>query len=587
MIIRNKEQYDAFMDQLAIRIDQPLAVDTETEKFKDKSDIKPWELALEGVGVYHSEEIKGYILPELLDDRFQTMLDTHPIIMHNAKYDLSVLGTRYDFEGVHIDDSMIMAWVCNENRQSFKLKDLAQSILKVKEVTRFTDLEEKPEGDTTAWVDAMGTYCLSDCEYTLRLFHVFKKKIQAEGLWKLYDEIERPLVNVVRHMEERGILIDVPYLEEMKVKLEAELGTLKESVLSIIKTDMKGATDDFNVGSTKQLGEYLFKCKKYKIPEDMYTPTGKPSTNEAALKYLAAKYKCPVSQGLLRVRELTKLLTAFVNSLLDRQKDSVIHCSFRQSGTVTGRFSCANPNLQQQPNSKEFDLRRAFKARPGYKFVVCDFSQVELRIAAALSGSKLMVDTYKNNGDIHQTTADAVGCDRQKAKTLNFSLLYGISAYGLSKRLEIPEDEGQKLIDGFFHKFHEVQGFLDDAANSVKTKCYVETMAGRRRRFPDYIIAAKSGDYPTVGRIMRQAGNAIIQGTSADITKIAMVRLGEKLKQFGAHLLLVVHDECVVEVPEDRVKEAEKVVQECMEGAMDLGDVKLVAEPKSGYVWAK
>lgn len=592
MIIKSQEEYDKFITALLTSTEELVAFDVETSPFDDKKNLKPWELELYGLGLY-TPTLQAYIPKKFLDIGFQAVIEAKELVGHHSKFDVQVLEANgYDFQDtLKLHDSLIAAWLCNENRQSYKLKDLALSILKVKEVTRYSDMTERPTEDTkefTEWEEAMGTYCLADVNYTYRLYRVFEKKMKTDGLWKLYDEVERPLIKVVSDMERTGITVDVKYLEGLKVKLEEELEVLKTSILATIKKEMKGATDDFNVGSTKQLGEYLFKCKKYKMPEDYVTPGGKPSTNEAALKYLAETYKCEVATGLLKFRELNKTLTGFVNSILEKNKGGVIHCNLRQNGTVTGRFSSSGINTQQIPREAgEFNIRAAFVPRPGYVFVDADYSQFELRIGAYLSGCKPMIEAFKKGKDLHQMTADAIGIDRSTAKTTNFSIFYGISGWGLSKRLGVSEEKADHIIGEFFKKFPEIRDYLDESARMLRTQYYVATELGRRRRFPEYIMAKKSGDFSTVGRCERQSGNARIQSANADFTKIAMVASARELKPLGARLLLTVHDELIIEVPEDRADEASKVLKNCMESACNLGEIPVIAQPRIMARWEK
>ncbi len=635
MIITSKEQYDKFINELLASNESLVAFDVETSPLDDKKNLKPWDLELYGLGLY-TPSLKAYIPKELLDDKFQQLINEKELVGWNSKFDVQVLESEastatlwqpsYDFSTAKaLHDAMIAAWLCNENRTSFKLKDLALSVLKVKEVTRYTDIEERPnpnlsDGESHAkylkWQEDMGTYCIADCEYTYRLYKVFEKKMKTDGLWMLYDEVERPLIKVVSDMEKAGIEVDVKYLEGLKIKAEHELEQMKKDVLAAIKAEMPKMSDDFNPGSTKQLSDYLYKHKKYKVPEDYVTPSGKPSTNEEALHYLVETYKCEVSTKLLLYRKLNKLYTAFIVGLLEKEKDGVIHCQFRQMGTKTGRFSSSSPNLQQIPamdpvsdccESKyddktnicgrckkpcksidnPFDIRKAFKPRKGHKLVDADYSQMELRIGAYLSGAKLMVDTFKVNGDLHKTTAEAIGCSRKVAKMVNFSIFYGIGPYGLSRRLGIEEAEAANIIEGFFTKFPEVRKYLDDSAYLLRTQYFVSTELGRRRRFPEYIAAKQRKDYAAVGRCERQAGNTRIQGLNADFTKVAMVSAHHKIKELGGRLLLTVHDEIIAEVPDDKTKEAAAALQMCMESSGNLGEVPIKAEPKILNYWMK
>ena len=320
MIVDNKEKYTNFLNDILSHEDKYIGIDTETEEFTKEKQI-PWELALEGVGIYINKKLQGYILPDLLDDLFQEVLDKKICIFHNAKFDLEVLESAgFNLEKVDYRDTMLMSWLCNENRRSHKLKDLAGSILKVKEekITRFTDIEIKPKKDVNSlfgdkdflerlnkWIQTIGKYCIKDCEYTYKLYFKFEKVMEKDGLMKIYESLELPFVSVLKKMEMRGIKIDKEYLENLGKKLDKRIIELGKSIY-------KEVGRDININSPKQLSEYFFKEKKFTLPDNYRTPKGDLSTNVSALKYLAEKESCQVAKYVLEYRELAKLNYTYV-----------------------------------------------------------------------------------------------------------------------------------------------------------------------------------------------------------------------------------------------------------------------------------
>lgn len=425
MIVDNKEKYTNFLNDILSHEDKYIGIDTETEEFTKEKQI-PWELALEGVGIYINKKLQGYILPDLLDDLFQEVLDKKICIFHNAKFDLEVLESAgFNLEKVDYRDTMLMSWLCNENRRSHKLKDLAGSILKVKEekITRFTDIEIKPKKDVNSlfgdkdflerlnkWIQTIGKYCIKDCEYTYKLYFKFEKVMEKDGLMKIYESLELPFVSVLKKMEMRGIKIDKEYLENLGKKLDKRIIELGKSIY-------KEVGRDININSPKQLSEYFFKEKKFTLPDNYRTPKGDLSTNVSALKYLAEKESCQVAKYVLEYRELAKLNSTYVKGLLSSSRKGVIHAGFRQIGTVTGRLSSSKPNLQNIPRrDDELNIRKAFIPREGYNFVIADYSQVELRLMAYFAKDERMLKVYEDGGDIHQATADEIECDRNVAK---------------------------------------------------------------------------------------------------------------------------------------------------------------------------
>jgi DNA polymerase I len=598
MIIKTQEQFDEVIKK--VFLEEYIGIDTETEEFS-KVKTHAFHLGLDGVGIY-GENVKAYIPFKVLDTlenrvAFQEVLDRCKLIFHNAKFDLTVFQSHgWDIDKCHYEDTMIMAWLLNENRHSFKLKKLAESVLKVNKdkIVEFRDVQKRPmieeygiliedfNKDLEAWEKQLGLYCIDDCKYTYKLFQKFKPKMEEEGLWKEYSELELPLIKAVMDMETRGICIDEEYLERIGKEIEQDIIQLQANI-------WKEAGREFDVNSPKQLGEVLYKDRDYTLTNEYLTPSGAKSTNEGALKYLKNKYpEDKLLQGILDYRELFKLHSTYVNGIAERVQMGVIYASFKQTGTATGRFSSSNPNLQQLPRRKDkYDIRRAFIPREGYKFVICDLSQIELRVTAYLAEDPTMIKAFQSGGDIHQETADLMGVSRDIAKTINFGIIYGTTGYGMSKGLGITVEEADKFISNYFHKFKRIKILVEQAKNMMKKNYAIWTLLKRKRRFPDYAKARKEKDWKAIGHMERQSINSIVQGSAADIIKVQMRNLHRILPQYDSHLLVQIHDEVIVECPENRAEEVLQVVKDIMENAIKLKNVPIVAEGFIADCWKK
>jgi len=393
--------------------------------------------------------------------------------------------------------------------------------------------------------------------------------MEARGGIGLFDEVELPLVRVLARMEDAGIAVDVPYLQELGESLRDRIATLETSIYH-------EAGDPFNLKSTLQLREVLFERLGLQILKK--TPKGQPSTDASVLQKLAAEH--PIVDLLLSFRELEKLRSTYVDGLLPLvSADGRIHCVFNQRGAATGRISSERPNMQNIPSRSEEGrtIRRAFVAGEGRRFVVADYSQIELRILAHLSRDKALVAAFEAGEDIHTATAarvfgvsvDDVDYEmRRRAKVINFGLLYGMEAYGLAQRLEIGRDEAQEQMDAYFDQFPEVRDFMSGIVADARNAGYTETILGRRRYLPELT----SGNVRERQAAERMALNAPIQGSAADIVKKAMIELDLLLEADGDRtiMLLQVHDELVLETPEDAVEDTQRLVKRVMEGVVEL-----------------
>jgi DNA polymerase-1 len=416
-----------------------------------------------------------------------------------------------------------------------------------------------------------------------RLVAPLTEQLEARGGRALFEQVELPLVRVLARMEEAGILVDRDYLEELGESLRDRLATLEKQIF-------EAAGEPFNVNSTRQLREVLF--ERLGLPVLKKTPKGQPSTDASVLQKMADDH--PIVDLLLRFRELEKLRSTYVDGLLPLiAEDGRIHCLFNQTGAATGRISSEQPNMQNIPIRSEEGrtIRRAFVAPAGSTFVVADYSQIELRILAHLSGDAGLIEAFATGQDIHTATAARVfGVDpaevdpdlRRRAKVINFGLLYGMEAYGLGQRLEIAPDEAKQHMEAYFAQFPGVQAFMSGIVSTARNTGYTETLLGRRRYLPE--LSARNSALRAAGE--RMAINMPIQGTAADGIKIAMVRLDAAMRERGmrSRMLLQVHDELVFETDAEEMESLADLAATTMEGALPL-DVPLTVDLKVGTDW--
>jgi len=550
-----------------------IAVDTET------TSLNPRQAELEGIG-WGDGKKQYYIDWGICDfrdeaiDAFKSLFKTHEIIFHNAKFDIKifkvVLGIDYPDK---IHDTMIMSWLLNENR-GHGLKDLTTTILKrkvvkydqvQKEVTLFDDAESIRQ--------EMADYCCADVKNTFDLFTEFKPKMEEEDLWYCYGTIELPLIKVLTDMELKGVTIDVSKLQQLAKKAESIL-LEKESLVQTLV-----GNENINIRSSKQLRDILF-TKLNIIPERM-TPSGVPSTDNETLKELAKENSAV--QAILDFREFDKLNGTYLKGLQEKAEEGVLHTDFLQHRTRSGRLASANPNLQNIPvRFDEFDVRQAFVPRKGYKFIIADYSQIELRVVAYFSQEEAMTKIFNEGGDIHQLTADMVGCSRQHAKAINFGLIYGLGPTRLAKDLEISFEQAKAYMQTFFHQYPKLTSYISFVQNSGLYAGYVNTLTRRRRRF-NFSRSSSKGE---IESIKRKLINTKIQGSAADLMKIAMLRINRALKGLDAYMLIQIHDEVIVEAKEDIIDEAMAKVEDAMENAVKF-NIPIPVEAKIADCWKK
>lgn len=428
-------------------------------------------------------------------------------------------------------------------------------------------------------------YACEDADVTLKLKNVLEKELKENDAEKLFYEIEMPLVPVLVNIESNGVLLDTEALKQSSEHFTAQMAAIEKEIYEL-------AGEEFNIASPKQVGEILFDKLKI-VDKARKTKTGQYVTSEEVLESL--RHKHPVVEKILEHRGLKKLLGTYIDALplLMNPRTGRVHTSFNQTVTATGRLSSSNPNLQNIPirdeNGKE--IRKAFIPDEGCLFFSADYSQIELRIMAHLSEDKNMIDAFLSGYDIHAATAakvyktniEDVNSDmRRKAKTANFGIIYGISVFGLAERMNVDRKEAKELIEGYFETYPQVKAYMDKSIEVAREKGYVETIFHRKRFLPDI----NSRNAVVRGYAERNAINAPIQGSAADIIKVAMARIYERFKREGlkAKMILQVHDELNFSVPIEERERVEQAVIEEMEKAYKM-HVPLKADCGWGKNW--
>lgn len=508
-------------------------------------------------------------------------------IGQNAKFDMSVLANyEIALRGVAFD-TMLESYVINSTGSRHDMDTLALKYLGHKTVT-FEDIAGKGANQKTfnqIDVPTASHYAAEDAEITLRLHQTLWPMLEAEpSLRKLFEEIEMPLVPVLSRMERAGVLVDAQMLAQQSRELA-------ERLVEIEREAFHHAGQPFNLGSPKQLQEILF--TKLNIPVLEKTPTGQPSTAESVLEQLAADH--PLPRVILEYRSLSKLKSTYTDRLPEQinPRTGRVHTSYHQAVASTGRLSSSDPNLQNIPIRTEEGrrIRKAFIARPGYTLVAADYSQIELRILAHLSGDERLLQAFASGVDVHRATAaevfavapDQISNDqRRNAKAINFGLIYGMSAFGLARQLGIERGVAQEYIDLYFARYPRVKSFMDEIRESARKRGYVETVFGRRLYLPDI----KSSNAQRRQYAERTAINAPMQGTAADIIKRAMISVDAWIHSSRVDCLMVmqVHDELVFEVATSALDSTISEIRARMSGAAELA-VTLEVDVGTGQNW--
>jgi DNA polymerase-1 len=475
---------------------------------------------------------------------------------------------------------MVAAYLLDPTAGKYSLKYLAKKFLN-KEMIEFSELVgEKKEYQNFSELplDLAVDYAGSDADSTFSLFELFQKELAERSLADLAERVEMPLVPVLAEMETTGIRVDLALLQEMAKEIDATLKKLEKDLFCL-------AGEVFNLNSPKQLGKILF--DKLQLPVIKKTKTG-PSTDAEVLEELAAR-KFEIAEKLLDYRQLNKLKNTYVDVLptLINPKSGRLHSSFNQTSTATGRLSSSEPNLQNIPARGVWGekLRSAFiPGETGSQLISADYSQVELRILAHLSNDSALLEAFRLDQDVHQTTADELGISRNFAKTINFGVIYGMSDFGLGKALGIKRTEAAEYITRYFQRYPGIKEFIDRTMEQARKDGGVTTLLGRFRPLPDI-------NNPNAGlraAAERTAINTPVQGTAADLIKLAMVNIDQELKKnkLQARLLLQVHDELVLECSVAELTEVINLVGKEMENALAL-KVPLKVDIRSGNHWGK
>ncbi|MBW6478389.1 MAG: DNA polymerase I [Bacteroidales bacterium] len=506
----------------------------------------------------------------------------------NLKFDIGVLK-NYD---IHVSgklfDTMLAHYLLQPDMRH-NMDVLSETYLNYRPMSIESLIGKKGKNQKSMRdipLDTVTAYACEDADVTQKLREVFEPMLRENKLTRLFDEMETPLIYVLADMESHGVKIDTEALEDYSLKLQKDIELIEKEIYLLAGTK-------FNIGSPKQLGDILFDKLKI-IEKAKKTKTKQYSTSEDVLSKLVDKHE--IVSKILDYRSLTKLKSTYVDVFprLISEKTGRLHASFNQTVAATGRLSSNNPNLQNIPIRTEQgrEIRKAFV--PGDKnhvLLAADYSQIELRIIASLSKDKAMIEAFKKGLDIHAATAAKVfGVDldevdkemRRKAKTVNFGIVYGISAFGLSDRLNIPRGEAFEIIENYFAQYPGIKKYMDETIAFAREHQYVETIMGRRR----YINDINSSNGAVRGYAERNAINSPIQGSAADMIKLAMIRIHEEMekKKLKSQMILQVHDELVFDALENELDTLKKIVENNMKNAIKL-DVDLVVDMNTGYNW--
>ena len=582
------EERAALLDQLTQQT--TLSFDTET------TSVDPTTAELVGLS-FAWKEGEGYYVPvpedraeaEKIVAEFAPVLADETIdkVGQNLKYDMIVLERYGAPVRGKLLDTMVMHYLLHPDKRH-KMDLVSEQYLNYKPVP-IEALIGKGKKQLTMRdvpVEKVVDYACEDADITLRLYHALWPELEEEELVALYETVEAPLIPVLRDIELEGINVDAEFLQEYSKVLTEEMQKLEKEIYT-------AAGSEFNIGSPKQIGEILF--GRMGVPyKGSRTKTGQYKTDEATLVEVSAEF--PIVKQILRYRSLSKLIGTYVDALpLLMNEDGRIHSSFNQTIAATGRLSSANPNLQNIPvrTPEGAEIRKAFIPRDeDHILLASDYSQIELRLVAALSQDEGMLDAFKTGKDIHTATAalifdvpyeEVTRLQRYQAKTINFAILYGAGATRLTQELEISRAEASDLISNYYERFTGLKQFMSGTVQQAKDEGYVTTLLGRKRSLRD--INSRSSVARSLAE--RMAMNTPIQGTAADMIKLAMIRIHKMLREegFKTRMILQVHDELVFDAPRDEVERVTPLIEELMREAIPNLDVPIVVETGTGENW--
>lgn len=507
-------------------------------------------------------------------------------IAHNYKFDyIMLMKSGIEIKGKPFD-TMVAAYLVDAT-QKLKMDELSKGLLNYKPVPieELIGKGKKQKSMADLRADDVYLYACEDADITLRLYEILSEQLKKDELEEIAYKVDYPLMEVLADMEYKGVKLDEEMLAQLSEELDSDLKKLEAEIY-------EKAGEEFNINSPQQLGVILF--DKLDLPAGKKTKTGQYSTAESVLTKLATKYEMP--SLILDYRQLTKLKSTYVDALpaLINPVTGRVHTEFNQTVAATGRLASSNPNLQNIPirTKRGREIRKAFIAEDGFKLMSADYSQVELRVIAHIAKDKAMMQAFLDDEDIHSRTAkeifdldsleDVTPDHRRKAKEVNFGIPYGVSAYGLASRLGIENSEGKEMIDQYFERFPNILNYINDTKAFAREHGYVKTLMGRRRYIPDI----KSGNWNVRGFAERTAINMPIQGTAADIIKLAMINIHHWFKENKkqSRMLLQVHDELIFEIHESELDEVPEKIEELMESAYEL-DVPLKVEAGIGENW--
>ena len=590
-LVQTDEEITALLKQLEGK--KEIAFDTET------TNIDANLADLVGMSFCYEKNVAWFVVvPEDREgvvkvlERFRGLFETPDILWvgQNIKYDMIMLKWYgFGLKG-KIYDTMLANYVIDpDGKRSMDM--LSMKYLSYAPVSIETLIGKKGKGQTTmreAPIEAVKEYAAEDADITLQLKKAFDPLLDDKDVRRVFEQVENPLVPVLIDIEYEGVGLDVPFLREYSKLLGVDIQQAEENVYN-------HAGVKFNIGSPKQLGEVLFEVMKIDAGQKK-TKTGQYATGEDVLQKLRHKHQ--IVEDILAYRELTKLKSTYVDSLPDliNPRTGRLHTSFNQSVAVTGRLSSNNPNLQNIPirTDRGREIRKAFISRgSGYTLVSADYSQIELRIVAAISGDENMIAAFKENKDIHTATAakvygvaesEVTSTMRRAAKAVNFGIIYGQSAFGLAENIGVSRTEAKTIIDNYFTQYASIKQYMDRSINFAKEHGYVETVMGRKRWLKDIY----SANFTVRGYAERNAINMPIQGTAADMIKLAMITIHKDIVNRGmkTRMILQVHDELVFDVPLEEVEEAQIMIKQGMSNAMKLPhEVPLNVETGKGDNW--
>ncbi|HJS29016.1 MAG TPA: DNA polymerase I [Anaerolineales bacterium] len=597
-IVQSAEELESLSSRL--KDARVISFDTETTSTDQmRAELVGISLAVEeGEGFYipvgHRTELGeqlpiDYVLDALRDPLTDPRI---PKAGHNLKYDFIVLA-RYGLRASPLGfDTMIAEWLRNPDSRNLGLKNLAWVELEI----NMTDIEAligKGKAQVTMAevpIQAAGAYAAADAETVLRLMPRLQAELESRRASALLAEVEMPLIPVLAGMEMAGISIDTPFLSEMSHELELRMGEIEKEVYGAVG-------QEFNLNSPPQLSSALFDRLQLKPPDRVRrTATGFYSTSADVLEQIRVQH--PAVDWVLEHRELSKLKSTYLDALPAQVNPATgrVHTSYNQTGSVTGRIASSNPNLQNIPIRTELGrkVRHGFVAAPGQVLLAVDYSQIELRIVADMAEDSAMIDAFRDGQDIHTTTAAAIYGEpiervtrdqRRHAKAINFGLIYGMSPFGLTRTTDLTLAEAENFVAAYFDRFPGIKRYLDETRLLAARQGYVETLLGRRRYFPGL---QNQTNYNVRNREEREAINAPIQGSAADIMKIAMIRVDHALADAGlqARMLLQVHDELVLECPAEALESTAQLVRRVMEDAYQLS-VPLETDARQGNNWGE